>query len=271
MTKGCVSLWLGLLVVAATTTGAAEFGHVDDFTAVGTAGWAGGTAASNPGTGGVDGAGDGYLLLSQAFTSNFGNRNTSPHYQGDWTAAGIDRVTFYLNDLGAAQAFSIHLVISNGALDTSWQYNIGFQPSGGCWKRFTVDLTNESQWTRTRGASTFQQVLASVERVTIRHDLPAYEEFPDPLAGELGIDNITLGKAPIACPVPFADTDGDSDVDMADFGKLQACFASPCSGVRRECACFDRDDDADIDVDDLAAFTACASGPGIASICGASE
>lgn len=72
------------------------------------------------------------------------------------------------------------------------------------------------------------------------------------------------------CHSPFADADGDHDVDMADFAVFQQCFAgagtpvaSPASTYR--CSCFDRDGtpDGDVDVDDLARFVQCFTGPSV--------
>jgi len=74
---------------------------------------------------------------------------------------------------------------------------------------------------------------------------------------------------PLICSDPFADTDGDLDVDQADFGAWQACFTGQGGGVPEGCACFDRpepgfpDGDIDVDLTDLDAFEACASGPAV--------
>jgi len=78
---------------------------------------------------------------------------------------------------------------------------------------------------------------------------------------------------PLICYDPFADADGDADVDQDDFGAFQACFTGAAGGgpVDGVCACFDRpepgfpDGDGDIDELDLDAFEACASGPEIAA------
>lgn len=62
-----------------------------------------------------------------------------------------------------------------------------------------------------------------------------------------------------------ADFDRDDDVDMEDFGHLQACFSG--SGVvQAEPACADTllDGDNDVDQDDLTLFRQCMSGPGVA-------
>ncbi len=71
------------------------------------------------------------------------------------------------------------------------------------------------------------------------------------------------------CPTPlYADTDGDGDVDQADFAVFQDCFSGEGGLVSGLCACFDRDltgaSNGQVDVDDWMAFERCASGPGIA-------
>jgi hypothetical protein len=64
--------------------------------------------------------------------------------------------------------------------------------------------------------------------------------------------------------VPYADSDGDNDVDGVDFGAFQSCFDP--TGLRPGCACFDRGHgfpDGRINLADLEAFVACATGPNI--------
>ena len=64
------------------------------------------------------------------------------------------------------------------------------------------------------------------------------------------------------CPDPFADSDGDGDVDQDDFATLQACI-SGVGGVAAGCECFNHDGDSDVDQDDWEAFEECASGPDV--------
>lgn len=67
------------------------------------------------------------------------------------------------------------------------------------------------------------------------------------------------------CPIPFADADKDTDVDMLDFAQLQKCVSlGGVAPVPAECACFNRDGDADVDANDIERFIACATGPNIA-------
>jgi hypothetical protein len=62
--------------------------------------------------------------------------------------------------------------------------------------------------------------------------------------------------------VPFADLDGDNDVDQEDFGLFQACF-SGSDHFKSGCGMVDRNLDLMIDQFDLQSFEACISGPGI--------
>ncbi|MEP0841599.1 MAG: hypothetical protein HRF43_02670 [Phycisphaerae bacterium] len=62
---------------------------------------------------------------------------------------------------------------------------------------------------------------------------------------------------------PFADVDGDGDVDAIDFGKFQACITGPVTLTASGCGMLDRDHDEHIVASDLNAFLACVSGPNI--------
>lgn len=73
---------------------------------------------------------------------------------------------------------------------------------------------------------------------------------------------------PVRCPGDWADLDGDSDVDVEDFGLWQLCFTGaddPYGNFDRvSCGCLDRDFDDDVDADDGGAFAACSTGAGVA-------
>jgi hypothetical protein len=74
------------------------------------------------------------------------------------------------------------------------------------------------------------------------------------------------------CIPPYADTDGDHDVDQEDFGVLQKCFTGALhdGGLTLPCLCFDLQGgapDGSIDLADYAAFLNCWSGPKVASPC----
>ncbi|MBN1489306.1 MAG: hypothetical protein JXA69_05260 [Phycisphaerae bacterium] len=64
-------------------------------------------------------------------------------------------------------------------------------------------------------------------------------------------------------PCVSFDTDGDDDVDLADFGRFQACFNGPNRPPAMETGCHGADVDADGDVDlaDFGRFQMCFNGP----------
>ena len=68
----------------------------------------------------------------------------------------------------------------------------------------------------------------------------------------------------LGCHDPFADADGDEDVDQVDFGMWQVCFTGDGHPITDSpCECFDRDGDGDVDGnEDFTAFAACASTSG---------
>jgi hypothetical protein len=65
------------------------------------------------------------------------------------------------------------------------------------------------------------------------------------------------------CPSPFADWDGDRDVDMDDFAVLQKCLTIGGGTVQPECTCFDHNGVNGIDAEDVLTFIGCATGPSI--------
>jgi len=76
------------------------------------------------------------------------------------------------------------------------------------------------------------------------------------------MDEVSLCK-PKLCNDPFADFDGDDDVDQEDFAFMQRCY-NPL-GLPDGCLCADADRDLAVDTVDMNAFDACASGPSVAA------
>jgi hypothetical protein len=176
-------------------------------------GWGGGATYGNPGTGGVRGAGDGYLRFStpgpppQSFT-NLGAQSAGPEYAGNWQAAGVTQVRFWLNDVGNADPLEMHFAIGNSGLGNFWQYNTGFIPAHNAWTPFVVDLTSAAAFTQIiADAGTFNDALQNVNRILIRHDLAPYTQSPDAIVADVGLDELLLtdgvaGVGPDAPGVP---------------------------------------------------------------------
>jgi hypothetical protein len=158
-------------------------------------GWTGGNGQitfTNPGTGGFD-SNDGYLRMSRTTLGNFGTRSSGPEYVGDWTAAGIDKVTVELQDFLGTSTLEIHLAI--GQFTNLWEYDVGFVPPLLEWGRYTIDLGDSLSFTNIigpLGGGSFQFALENVEVVHIRSDLAPFEQVPDATTGTMGIDHLAL-------------------------------------------------------------------------------
>ncbi len=93
---------------------------------------------------------------------------------------------------------------------------------------------------------------------------------PNPGGGSGGIathvDEMSLIYTALPCNDPFADIDGDLDVDGTDFALLQLCITGglpghPAIPDLAYCACLDRDLDQDVDQSDFISFSNCVTGP----------
>lgn len=81
-----------------------------------------------------------------------------------------------------------------------------------------------------------------------------------------GIDPAVVAYVIKPCSTPFADADGDHDVDQNDFGFFQRCYTGSGNTPAfnpTDCFCFDRDHDSDVDEFDLTPFTNCHTGTGV--------
>lgn len=195
-------LWISTILIAMLSgnTHGVLIGLNDDFSSSGLNGWANRTASthSNPGTGGVDGASDGFLMIEDSF-GNLGTSNEDARYAGDWRAAGVGSISLYLNDVGTDDDIEFHVLISSetNAAGTTWQYNTGFDPPHNSWQPYTVDVMDASNWTRIRGSLSLDATLGSAQKFHLRHDESPYFSSPDQLDdSDVGIDNISLLLVP---------------------------------------------------------------------------
>lgn len=201
--------FVALTLLAAAAGAMPLVGFVENWSGTSLDGWSGGSVYSNPGTGGVGGAGDGFLLISLPSPGRLGTNSFGSEYAGNWISAGINKVRFYLNDVNNAQTLEIHFGIGNGS--NFWQYNTGFAPPLHAWTQFTVDLSTGTGWTRTIGSGTFAAALMAVDRILIRHDRFPFQQTPDFIAGDFGIDQLLL-------------TNDAVPVSASTWGRLKALY-----------------------------------------------
>lgn len=204
------ALWALLLAMAAGASAATPVpGFREDFAGMATNGWGGGAVTSNPGTGGLGGAGDGYLLVAVPgpLPGNLGTTTPNLPYTGDWTAAGVTQVRLWLNDVNAQDTLEIHFALGNSLSGNFWQYTPGFIPPPQQWAPFTVDLSAPASFSFIgAGTPDFGAALANVDRVLVRHDKAPYAQTPDVTIGDFGLDGILLtdGVAGVAPGLPLA-------------------------------------------------------------------
>ncbi len=160
-----------------------------------TGGSSAGTLYTNPGSGGVGGANDGYLNIANERLGFLGGYNAFPEFAGNWTEA--TGVSFWLNDFGTFNNVEVHVGFGR-AVENFWMYNPGFRPVSNTWTQFSIDLTNivQSQWTRIRGTGTLMDALTNSDRILFRHDLVPITSSPNPIIGDFAIDEIVILPAP---------------------------------------------------------------------------
>jgi hypothetical protein len=189
--------------MAASAGAAVTLGFVEDWPGTSTSTWSGASAFDNPGTGGFGGVGDGFLRLTNTISTHLGSSSAGPEYAGNWQAAGITHVIVSLSNLATADPIEIHFGIGRDIHSfplaaNFWQYNIGFIPPVGVWKQFDVDLTQPANFTQTIGTGTFADALTNALKINLRHDLAPFEQTPDFVAGDVGIDHLMLVSSPLA-------------------------------------------------------------------------
>ena len=106
--------------------------------------------------------------------------------------------------------------------------------------------------------------ISSVRHPSYTYDQPGTYDVTLTVAGVGQNDSITRTAYVVVYEPVRPDFDGDRDVDLADFGHLQACYTGPLAGPP-DPGCEDADFDGDnhIDQDDFTIFQACMSGPNI--------
>jgi len=200
---------LALLALTAVRTQAAPvIGFTERWNVPGLSTWISQAEDTNPGAGGADGAGDGYLRIARTIAGQLGAYSPGLEYAGNWLAANVNRIHLSLNDVDVNQALEIHLGIGNGG--NFWLYKTGFSPPEHAWAQFTVDLTDSTQFAHiiTLDGLGFAAAMQNVDRVLVRHDLAPLTQIPDNLLGEFGVDNFELTNTLLGVGTPGGATAG---------------------------------------------------------------
>jgi len=187
-----LSAMLAVISTAAPALGAIA-GWTEDFN-TGLGGWGGGATLDLIASGGVGGADDGYLLVSNSNPGQLATRNFSAPYVGDLIDDGITGVSFWLRDLGGDDTLRLHVAVGNQG--NFWQSAAEFSPGADSWSFFEVALTDPGAWVQLQGSGTFEDALRATDRMQFRNS-PLSGDAP-PLDGiaDFALDRITLVPAP---------------------------------------------------------------------------
>lgn len=189
--------WLAMaaVVVGASPAHAITAGMTDTFQAGADGDWGAGAASiESPvvvADGGPQGSGDGYLLLTSLGGVGASSRLTAiagPQWSGNFLAAGVDRITLDVSNLGATE-LDLRLWLAGAAGVTALSAVAVSVPAGGGWMPISFSLD--------AGALAGQPLstLAGVLEMRLFH--ASTPGFPgEAIVASLGIDNVTAVPEP---------------------------------------------------------------------------
>jgi hypothetical protein len=185
--------------------------HIDTFDSS-VQGWEGGASPAFVPTGGA-GDGGGFLRLTAG--SNLATHNDNSSWIGNLAAIGADRINVDLMAPLDSDSLEIRVVLFGpSTTQDRWTSAVSQTvPNDGVWRNFTFPL-GAGHLVAPQPAGTYEQVMASVLRVMLRHDPGTPSHGGEFVNGKLGIDNLELAASPP--PMIPGDFDGDSDVDVDD-------------------------------------------------------
>lgn len=193
-----------LAIVQALPSAAAAPHFIEDF-ATGSGGFVSTSIVTHVTSGGVGGADDGYIEVSNLLVFNLGAASASPNLNGNLPADGTG-YSFWLRDTGGDDNHEIHVGIGV-TFANFWLNTQGFNPPDGEWQQFSVDFTDPSQWVQIISLvpGTFEDALAASTRLLFRHDTAPYVQIPEAASGEFALDRI---KVVFESKVPAASVGG---------------------------------------------------------------
>jgi hypothetical protein len=201
------ALLVGLLggLLAPLPAAAVVDGQIDTFESGTTEGWSVGFGAhpappQNVATGGPDGAGDAYLLLTSVGGFAAGSRLAAfnqAQWSGDYLTEGVGAILVDVNNLGATD-LSLRLLFTDGSGQSGSHVALSTQavvvPAGSGWITAVFPITPSDLTAQTGSAV---QALSTTAQLWIFHnDQPAFPPFP--IVASLGIDNVEALPEPSA-------------------------------------------------------------------------
>lgn len=194
---------------------------VDDFEDGSTMGWRFGMSLSdnprNVADGGPDGAEDNYLEVSASGGSGAGSRSAilnRSQWTGDWTAAGIDRISAYVLHVDRTSPLNMRIAVSNATGQSgTWFVSQSAQQVSNSegWVLLNFNL---SDLTRGTGTASLDQVLSSVAEFRFVNT-SVVSHMGDQIAVTFGLDDIKAeteepNEAPVAQDLSIEVAAGES-------------------------------------------------------------
>jgi hypothetical protein len=268
--------WIAALLCALGTGAsrsvqAVALGQVDDFEDGTTENWRSGVGTPpnpnppvNVADGGPLGSGDAYMLVRSNGTAFSGGKLTvinSLQWSGNYTAAGVTRVSADLNNLGATN-LSLRLLVMRELLQGGQTFTTAAVPvpAGSGWIRGSWDVSPSALIPLNLPPGDPAVALTQVGELRIFHNPSAL--FPGPsIVASVGVDNIRAESA-------SGDDDRDGVPDVSDNCPF---FPNPDQtdtdqdGRGDECECTDQTGDGRNTVSDLVAINVAIFNPGQAT------
>lgn len=189
---------------------AISLGQQDDFQDGTTQGWGGGANPINVPDGGPNGQGDRFLQITSRGGFGSGSRLATfnlSQWTGDYQAAGVNGIRVHMRNQ-STQTLSMRVVIFGPLGSRFTSRNAVTLPPDNTWREVTFSL-READLQNVFGPETYSQVISNVTRLMFRHDADPPEEGGDPIAAQLGIDNITaIALSETVLPSSFTITRG---------------------------------------------------------------
>lgn len=193
----CAAVAASLAWMLGTPAWALSLGMTDTFELGADGGWTTGAASLVPPVvvagGGPAGAADGFLQLSSLGGAGASSKLTviaGAQWTGDYVAAGVNRITLDLNNLGATD-LSLRLWLSGPLGATAVSTSAVLLPAGSGWTHASFALDTSAL------SGDAAAVLPGVQQLRLFHGTSA--TFPgEALAATLGVDNVTAVPEPAA-------------------------------------------------------------------------
>ena len=199
------------------------FGQLDDFENGTVMNWVhGNTVAGNPANvpdGGPNGAGDNYLRNNSVSGGEEHSRQiifNRTQWAGNYNAAGVTRITGFMNNLGSTPLF-MRVALEGAGSQFSSTTAISL-PVGSGWRPVTFDLTPSSM-TRVSGSAALTDALNNVGTLRILSAQNAPSWRGDQIISSLGFDALRALRLQ-------GDANFDGRVNLNDFNILAANFGT---------------------------------------------